>query len=218
MTAMPSRRLLWSSLLFAVPLAIGACGGDDDDAAARPDPTAGTAPLGTSSTLGTPSQPTLLEAAGGAPAAEGAGLEEPPGAPGRTPLGDFGEAALAVTTPDGETAGWCVLLALTLAQRQQGLMEVTDLGGYDGMVFAFPEDNDTGFWMMNTVMPLSIAWFEDDGDLVSTADMAPCTSQTDCPTYPPTGSYRFALEVPQGELGRLGVEEGSTIALGGDCA
>ena len=91
-------------------------------------------------------------------------------------------------------------------------------GSGNGMVFAFPEDNDTGFWMMNTVMPLSIAWFEDDGDLVSTADMAPCTSQTDCPTYPPTGSYRFALEVPQGDLGRLGVEEGSTIALSGDCA
>ena len=48
--------------------------------------------------------------------------------------------------------------------------------------------------------------------------MEPCTSQTDCPTYPPTGSYRFALEVPQGGLDRLGVEEGSTISLGGECA
>jgi hypothetical protein len=218
MTAMPSRRLLWSSLVIALPLAIGACGGDDDEAAAQPETTEGTAPAETSSTLATPAEPTLSQASGGAPAANGAGLDEPPGEAERTPLGDFTEGALAVTTPGGETTGWCVLLALTLAQRQQGLMEVTDLGGYDGMVFAFPEDSETGFWMMNTVMPLSIAWFEADGDLVSTADMEPCTSQTDCPTYPPTGSYRFALEVPQGGLDRLGVEEGSTISLGGECA
>jgi uncharacterized membrane protein (UPF0127 family) len=97
-------------------------------------------------------------------------------------------------------------------------MEVTDLQGYDGMLFAFPDDTESGFWMFHTVMPLSIGWFAADGELVSTADMEPCPDGDDCPTYSPTGAYRMALEVPMGELGTLGVEPGSRIAVGGPCA
>ena len=217
-------------LVFAAALALGAsaCGGDDD---AGPSPDDGGAPAGESAspdeggatTLATV-PPDLAEASGNAPAARGAALDEPPGDPDRSPLegepidGGFGEAALSVTRPDGTTLGWCVLLALTGGQRQRGLMEVTDLNGYDGMLFAFPSDNEGGFWMSNTVLPLSIGYFTADGELVSTADMEPCPDGTDCPSYPAAGPYRFALEVPMGELPARGVEEGSTIAVGGSCA
>ena len=160
----------------------------------------------------------VAAASGDAAAAAGADLDEPPGQADREPFGGFAEAAMSVTDSDGETVGLCVLLALVEEQRQRGLMEVTDMAGYDGMLFAFPEDTETGFWMSNTPMPLSIAWFDADGGLVSTADMEPCPEGDDCPTYPPEGPYRFALEVPQGDLEAVGVTTDSRMAVGGACA
>jgi uncharacterized membrane protein (UPF0127 family) len=162
---------------------------------------------------------------GDASAAQGAGLDRPPGPAARVPLEEFdvddlsfGEVAIAITGPDGEVTGWCVVVAATSEQRQRGLMEVTDLGGYAGMLFVWDADSSSSFYMRNTPTPLSIAWFTAGGDLVSTAAMDPCADESDCPTYPAGGRYRFALEVPQGELAAMGVADGSTLAVGGQCA
>jgi len=108
-------------------------------------------------------------------------------------------------------------LADTPARQEQGLMYLTDpsLGGRPGMVFAYDRDEGGAFWMRNTRLPLSIAWVRADGTTVSTTDMAPCPDrEPDCPTYPPAGPYRFAIEVPQGRLGDLGVSAGSRVTLG----
>jgi uncharacterized protein len=171
------------------------------------------------------SAPDVATLSGDAPAAQGAALDTPPGPVDRVALdhfdaGDlgFGEVAIAITGPDGEVAGWCVLLAATGAQRQRGLMEVTDLGGYAGMLFVWSQDASSSFYMRNTPTPLSIGWFTADGALVSTADMDPCADVSGCPTYPSGGSYRFALEVPKGSLDDVGVAAGSSLAVGGSCA
>ncbi len=143
----------------------------------------------------------LAAASGGAPAATGADLDEPPGPADRTGLPDVSEAAASVTAADGTVTGCCLLVAANDEQRQRGLMEVTDLGGYQGMVFVWDADTSGGFWMRNTPTPLSIAWFDADGEFVSSADMAPCSATApDCPVYPSGGSYRFAVEVFQGDL------------------
>ena len=81
-------------------------------------------------------------------------------------------------------------------------MEVTDpeLGGYDGMLFRFESEVDGGFWMMNTPMPLTVAYIGADGSLVSTADMEPCVGEaaaSGCPVYPPDGPYRWASRCPR---------------------
>jgi hypothetical protein len=92
-----------------------------------------------------------------------------------------------------------VAVADTPDKRSQGLMGVTDLGGLDGMLFVFQVDSTGGFWMKNTLIPLDIAFFAVDGTLVDSMTMAPCTEDP-CPTYRPSGSYRFALEAPAGDL------------------
>jgi uncharacterized membrane protein (UPF0127 family) len=132
----------------------------------------------------------------------------------------FGAVTLVVTLPDGTVKELCVWLADTPALRDRGLMEVTDseLGGAAAMVFLFPADTSSGFWMKDTRLPLSIAWYAVDGSLVSTADMDPCPEGvTDCPITTAAGRYRFAVEVPQGGLGGLGLVEGSTISLSSTC-
>ncbi len=140
-----------------------------------------------------------------------------PGDPGRVRLEGFDELAVSVEADTGSFA-WCLLAALTSEQRARGLMEVTDLQGYEGMVFVYEDDVENGFYMRNTPTPLSIAWIASDGSVVSTADMAPCEDRDGCPTYTPTGPYRYAIEVFQGRLPELGITESATVRVGGACA
>lgn len=148
---------------------------------------------------------------------------EVPLAPGRTHLPGFGEVELRIVPgPDGEPIVICVLLAESSEQRRRGLMEVTDpdLGGYDGMLFRFPEETTSGFWMKHTPLPLSIAYLDEEGATVDTKDMEPCVDVSDgCPIYGPAGPYRMALEVPQGGLAELGLGRGSPsrVEVGGPC-
>ena len=134
---------------------------------------------------------------------------------GRRALRGFSEVAVTVTDAQGKTCDVCLLAATTEAQRERGLMEVTDpaLGGYEGMLFEFPDDQSGSFWMRDTPMPLSIAYFDRNGKVVSITDMAPCADKPSCPSYPAGGAFRYALEVPKGELGRVLVAKGSRITI-----
>jgi uncharacterized membrane protein (UPF0127 family) len=112
----------------------------------------------------------------------------------------------------------CMLLATTPKQQARGLMGMTTLDGYDGMVFAFPADTETAFYMRNTPLPLSIAWFNDQGVFEGSADMSPCGNQSGCPITHSPGAYRVAIEVQQGSLAELGIVDGSAVTIGGPCA
>lgn len=127
------------------------------------------------------------------------------------------KAAAVEVVAGEETFDGCMLLAETRAEQRRGLMETTDLGGYDGMLFDFGEERPLSFWMRNTPMPLSIAFYGADGSFVSSADMAPCGDHDDCPLTPSAGPARYAVEVPQGELERFGLVAGSRLARGGPC-
>lgn len=195
------------ALVVAVALVPLGCTDDGDDATeATTTAVATTAP--TSSGPGTSAE--LPEVDG-------------PFAPGRTQLPGFGEVRLTIVPgPDGEPLIVCVLLAESRPQRARGLMGVTDetLGGYDGMLFVYLEDVEGGFWMRDTLLPLSLAYLDVDGAVVDTVDMEPCPPAAEtCPTYPPSGPYRLALEVPQGGLARLNLEAGSDarVEVGGTC-
>lgn len=142
-----------------------------------------------------------------------------PGDPARVPLEGFEEIALTVAPASGgDLLTWCLLAALRAEQRARGLMGVTDLQGYSGMAFVYDTDVENSFYMRNTPTPLSIAWIDANGQIVSTTDMAPCEDREGCPLYPSGGSYRTAIEVFQGDLDDLGIEPGARVTVGGPCA
>jgi uncharacterized membrane protein (UPF0127 family) len=164
------------------------------------------------------SQPADPVLGGAAPSATQPELA-PPGDPARVPLPGFSELAITVERPSGGGfLSWCLLAALNAQQRSKGLMTVKDLKGYSGMVFVYAEDSQNSFYMRNTPTPLSIAWIDAEGHVVSTADMAPCEDREGCPIYPSGGSYRMAIEVPQGHLPDLGIVAGSRTTISGGCA
>ena len=146
---------------------------------------------------------------------QGLGEGRAPEQRGRIALDGFGEVVVTITDPSGKTCEVCLLSATDAAQRERGLMEVTDpdLGGYDGMLFEYPDEISGAFWMRNTPMPLSIAYFDGDRTLVSVTDMAPCRDEPTCESYPADGAFRYALEVPQGGLDDLLVVAGATFTI-----
>ena len=68
----------------------------------------------------------------------------------------------------------------------------------DGMLFVFPEPTRGVFWMKNTLVPLSIVFFDSRGTRVRRLLMQPC-KEDPCRNYSPGRSYRFALELPAGD-------------------
>ncbi len=140
-------------------------------------------------------------------------------------LDRYGEVGVTVEPPSGAPQSTCMLAARSDAEHARGLMEVTDPDlatsdgdGHDGMVFIYADDTAGGFWMRNTPMPLTVAYVDAGGRLVSSTDMEPCEDSSDCPSYPAAGSYRYAIEVPQGRLDDLGITSSARVRVGGDCA
>lgn len=85
------------------------------------------------------------------------------------------------------------------ALRSQGLQGVTDLLDLDGMLFFWRHDGDA-FWMKDTLIPLDIVWFNEDGSYKDRTAMVPCT-QDPCLTYSPDDlAFRYAIEANPGDL------------------
>ncbi len=126
---------------------------------------------------------------------------EAPTAPTTTnpldPLAVFATGEVAVSG-----SAWRVALADTATLRSRGLMGVTDLGDLDGMLFIFEETTQVAFFMLDTLIPLDIAFFAEDGTLVDLLTMTPCEREP-CPTYAAAGPFRYALEAPQGAFAAI---------------
>lgn len=149
---------------------------------------------------------------GRAPTVEpGSDATAPEGAVAGVPVG-FDRVAARVTAADGAVCDLCLWLADTAPRRARGLRSVTDLGAADGMAFRYPEPHTTNFWMKDTLLPLSIAFFDADGAYVSAFDMEPCAADP-CPRYATADGFTIAVEVPQGALADLDIGPGSTLEL-----
>jgi uncharacterized membrane protein (UPF0127 family) len=115
-----------------------------------------------------------------------------------------------------QTGGGDVVVHVEIAdapgERARGLMGRTELAKDAGMVFSFPEDSTSPFWMKDTLIPLSIAFYRADGRIVRILDMEPCRLDP-CRVYDPRATYRGALEVNQGAFRRWGVKVGDTLRV-----
>jgi uncharacterized protein len=123
---------------------------------------------------------------------------------------DEGSRAV-IATSEGKVAVH-VEVADTEGARRRGLMGRESLDDEAGMVFVFPETTRGPFWMKDTLIPLSIAFYGDDGRILRILDMEPCR-QDPCPLYDPGVSYRGALEVNRGAFDRWGVSAGDILRL-----
>jgi uncharacterized membrane protein (UPF0127 family) len=77
------------------------------------------------------------------------------------------------------------------------------------MLFVQPEREPVIVWMRNTYVPLSVAFLEDDGSIVSTDNMEAFTDTQHASTVP----VRYLVEVPYGWFTAHGVGPGDVVSF-----
>lgn len=97
-------------------------------------------------------------------------------------------------------------------ERAYGLMYRPRMRRDLGMAFIYASDTEGAFWMKNTLIPLSIAFFDSNGIILRIMDMEPC-AEDPCPVYDPEVAYRGALEVNHGAFEDWGIAEGDHIVV-----
>jgi uncharacterized membrane protein (UPF0127 family) len=93
------------------------------------------------------------------------------------------------------------------APRAQGLMHRKSLAQNAGMLFVFDEPAVHCMWMKNTLIPLSVAFIDDEGRIVNIADMEPHSEAAHCAAKP----VRYALEVNRGWFAARAIKPGSRL-------
>jgi len=87
-----------------------------------------------------------------------------------------------------------------LSQRLRGLMHRPRLSKDCGMLFLYPHAEERSFWMKNTLIPLDIAYFDADGNLLNVRRMKPAEDPEKGGELkaPSAGPARFVVEVNYG--------------------
>ena len=98
-------------------------------------------------------------------------------------------------------------VAADLASRARGLMFRREMPSNAGMLFIFDEPGSQCMWMKNTLIPLSVAFLDDEGKIVNIEDMTPQTEDSHCARQP----ARYALEMNRGWFAARGIKPGTRL-------
>lgn len=124
---------------------------------------------------------------------------------------DSGLATVTIVPSDdeGARAELTVEVPRTPEEFSRGLMFRESLPEDRAMLFVFGEDTQTGFWMKDTSIALSIAFIAEDGTILDIQEMEPLSTEA----HGPPGPYRYALEVNQGWFRRHGFGPGDRVEV-----
>lgn len=98
-------------------------------------------------------------------------------------------------------------VAANQADRMQGLMQRRSMPANQGMLFVFPKAERHCMWMRNTLLPLSVAFLDEQGRILNIEDMKPQTDTSHCAAE----AARFALEMNVGWFAGKGLKAGQRI-------
>lgn len=98
-------------------------------------------------------------------------------------------------------------LAYTEPMRERGLMFRKEMPEYNGMLFVFPVQAQHCMWMKNTLIPLSVAFMDEQGKIINVEEMAPQTQNNHCARAP----ARYALEMNANWFKQRGLGAGTQI-------
>ena len=128
------------------------------------------------------------------------------------PVGGAPDRIVVIQRPSGVVERLHVLVADDDAERAKGLMGVTQLPPSQGMAFLFDGPSIESFWMKDTLIPLSVAFVDARGGIVTIREMEPCRSDP-CPTYDSGAPYVMAIEANRGWFEDNGVRIGDAASL-----
>jgi len=124
------------------------------------------------------------------------------------PARPAGRQILEIASKTGVHA-FSVEIAETDAERQKGLMYRKDLPEGHGMLFDFHAEQEVGFWMQNTYIPLDMIFIRGDGRILRIAEN---TEPLSTRIIPSNGPVRAVLEVIAGTARKYGIAPGDRVA------
>jgi len=98
-------------------------------------------------------------------------------------------------------------VANTQQSRMQGLMHRQSMDQDRGMLFVFPENGYHSMWMVNTNIPLSVAFIDEKGMILNIADMIPHTRTA----HGSAGLAKYAIETNLGWFWERGIKAGKYV-------
>ena len=98
-------------------------------------------------------------------------------------------------------------VAFTNETRTRGLMNRKSMASQRGMLFVFDATATHCMWMRNTLMPLSVAFLDEQGRIINIEDMEPQTENNHCSAKP----AKYALEMNRGWFSQRGIKAGTAI-------
>ncbi len=101
-----------------------------------------------------------------------------------------------------------VEIADTEAERAKGLMFRSSLAPDAGMLFDYHQEQETAFWMQNTLIPLDMIFIGADGMVKNIHVNAKPLDTTSIPSGVPV---RFVLEIPGGRSKEIGLAVGDRM-------
>jgi uncharacterized membrane protein (UPF0127 family) len=106
-------------------------------------------------------------------------------------------------------------IAETPDQLQRGMMFRSGLGENEGMLFVFKNEETRFFWMKNTLIDLSIGFFDKNKKLVDIQEMKSGKNITDSalPSYGSTNPAMYALEMNKGWFDKNKIKLGSKLKI-----
>jgi uncharacterized protein len=98
-------------------------------------------------------------------------------------------------------------VANTDSTRTEGLMHRRILSENRGMLFVFRDTALHAMWMMNTHIPLSVAFLDQRGVIINIEDMKPHTQDS----HPAAQPAKYALEANLGWFRKRGIKPGARV-------
>lgn len=134
---------------------------------------------------------------------------------GETNISESSRVNASFIVDNEEVAKLSLETAKTPKERAIGLMNRTDLGENEGMIFIYDESRERSFWMKNTYIPLDMIFLTAEKTVrtIKQADPEPNVSDEDLKTYTSEGPARYVIETNQNFTDEKGIDEGTKVKL-----
>ncbi len=106
-----------------------------------------------------------------------------------------------------------VAVADSPKKRERGLMFVENWNAYQGMIFVFEKSQVRSFWMRNTLLPLSLGFYDSRKRLIEVRKLNPAKSlaQRTVDQVKSSRPAQYVLEVSQGWFKKNKIKVGSKL-------
>jgi uncharacterized membrane protein (UPF0127 family) len=99
-------------------------------------------------------------------------------------------------------------VAANQRNRELGLMHRKSMPQQHGMLFVFDKSARHCMWMRNTLLPLAVAFLDEQARIINVEEMQPQTDDNHCAAAP----ARFALEMNGGWFKARGFAPGTVVS------